>query len=135
MVLAHRYGVPIRGNRGETNWGAGPVIAVGDGGDRPSLYPDHAAGGDMISVAISRCGIVLWHETGEWRVYGVTDARRRSLSWRVRSALSEIDAGSRVETRRALLSIGRASLLVDNEITSCDDECDGRCAGDGREDN
>ncbi len=89
----------------------------------------------MISVAISRCGIVLWHETGEWRVYGVTDARRRSLSWRVRSALSEIDAGSRVETRRALLSIGRASLLVDDEIPSCDDDCDGRCAGGGQEDN
>lgn len=83
----------------------------------------------MISVAISRYGLVLWHETGEWRVYGLTDARRRSLSGRVQHALSETE-GSRGEARRALLSIGEASLLVDSEIPYCDDDCDGRCGGD-----
>ena len=83
----------------------------------------------MISVAVSRYGLVLWHETGEWRVYGLTDARRRSLSGRVRNALSETDAGSRDDALRALLSIGHACLLVDSEIPYCDDDCDGRCSG------
>ena len=83
----------------------------------------------MISVAISRYGLVLWHESGEWSVYGVTDARRTSLAGRVRHALSETDAGSRIDARRALLAIGKASLLVDTEIPDCDANCDGRCGG------
>jgi len=84
---------------------------------------------DVISVAISRYGLVLWEETGEWRVYALSEARRTSLSGRVRHALAETDAGSRAEARRALLSIGEASLLVDSEYPACEGECDGRCEG------
>jgi len=81
----------------------------------------------MISIAVSRYGLILWEESGDWRVFGITDARRSSLAGRTRDALEQTDAASRDEARRALLSIGDASLLVDSEYPVCDGDCDGRC--------
>lgn len=40
MVLALRYRGAGQGDRGETNRGAGPIIAEGDGGDRPVCTPE-----------------------------------------------------------------------------------------------
>jgi hypothetical protein len=81
----------------------------------------------MISVAVKGCGLVLWHETGEWHVYAADEDRAETLALQIAGLLRVTGTDHRRATRDLLLSMDGAVLLVDTDVPECDGTCGGAC--------